>query len=738
MGDRLDLQQTIQTASGDEARDSSLPPGSTLGQYRILRLLGRGGMGEVYEAEHTTLGLRYALKLLPADFASRPGALERFRQEARVMAQLQHPNIIKVDEFGATGGRYWLRMELAGGISNQRSEVGGQKSEGERARSVTLADLAEARGGKIPQEELLGILQQVVAGLDYAHQRGAIHRDLKPSNILLTNREASDVRREMSDAAPSSMPLASHASHLTSSILAKISDFGLVRLVGEEWLRSQAQMSVHRSMSMGDKRTMVESGEEGTSTRSLLGTYEFMSPEQKRGEEADARSDIYSLGLMTFKLLTGRDPGAKAPTKIDPLLVPGWDDLVLEALEADRTDRMPGCDEYSRALARVELQIQARAEQERRRQAEAERQRQKEAEALRQKREEAESLRREREKAEEQARLEHERAFRRRKAVWVLAVAVWLCLAAVTAGYWWLRVMNERDNEHQRQNQQRLERYIQEGLARQAQEEKRKSEALLAAESTRLKAEQEVEKARQKAPLADVVKAQVPRPVAGKPWVNSLGMEFVPVAGTAVLWCKWDVRVQDYQVFVNETGREWLKPGFEQGPTHPVCGVSWGDAKAFCQWLTGKERREGRLRATQEYRLPRDWEWSVAVGLDEPREGTPQSKDCKVGGVYPWGTQWPPPSGAGNYSSSLNCDEYPNTSPVESLGANRYGLHDMGGNVWQWCEDYYDGQGGVRVLRGGSWDRNLPAYLLSSYRNGAPSDLRFGNYGFRVVVSSVE
>jgi serine/threonine protein kinase len=147
MADRLDIEKTLQP--NGEARKAGLAPGATLGQYRVVRLLGRGGMGEVYEVEHTTLETRHALKLLPPDFAARPGALERFRREAKVMAQLRHENIIHVDDFGETGGRYWLRMELAEGIDagNLKLETGGSA----RGGLVSLQDLAEACGGKVPR-----------------------------------------------------------------------------------------------------------------------------------------------------------------------------------------------------------------------------------------------------------------------------------------------------------------------------------------------------------------------------------------------------------------------------------------------------------------------------------------------------------------------------------------------------------------------------------------------------------
>jgi formylglycine-generating enzyme required for sulfatase activity len=220
-----------------------------------------------------------------------------------------------------------------------------------------------------------------------------------------------------------------------------------------------------------------------------------------------------------------------------------------------------------------------------------------------------------------------------------------------------------------------------------------------------------------------------PSPGAGGPWTNSLGMEFVPVPGTEVLFGIWDVRVQDCRAYAEASSgvdASWKNPGFPQGDTHPVVNVTWEDAKAFCAWLS---RKEGKT-----YRLPTDAEWSVAVGLGPEEGNTPRDKDMKIKNVYPWGNQWPPPKGAGNYSPSLGVDDFEYTSPVGSFAANRYGLYDMGGNVWQWCEDYYDGNNYSRVLRGGSWGCNDPDLLLSSYRViDTPGDRDY-YVGFRVVL----
>ena len=172
----------------------------------------------------------------------------------------------------------------------------------------------------------------------------------------------------------------------------------------------------------------------------------------------------------------------------------------------------------------------------------------------------------------------------------------------------------------------------------------------------------------------------------------------------------WDTRVQDFQLFVTETGYQitsemwshgksivqrkegatWAQPGFTQKPTNPVVGVDWDGANEFCSWLTKREHASKALPAELHYRLPTDAEWSVAVGLDHEGGATPEDKSGKITGVYPWGTKWPPPRGAGNYAGKEAAnriqfawasdyeDSWIFTSPVGSFDANKYGLYDMG------------------------------------------------------------
>ncbi len=216
-------------------------------------------------------------------------------------------------------------------------------------------------------------------------------------------------------------------------------------------------------------------------------------------------------------------------------------------------------------------------------------------------------------------------------------------------------------------------------------------------------------------------------------WRNSLGMPFVPVSGTTVRFCIWPTRVQDYRAFVAATQHPWLDlvPPITQSPTHPAVMVNWEDAQAFCKWLTRQEQTVGNLRVNQYYRLPTDAEWSVAVGLPAETGNTPKEKDGQIAGVYPWGQEWPAPPGAGQYLG----DGTRGTVSVGRCSPNQFGLYDLGGNVWEWCEDLYDPPKKHRVQRGASWNNGAPKDMLSSHRNYSSPTGRVSMFGFRVVLA---
>ena len=264
--------------------------------------------------------------------------------------------------------------------------------------------------------------------------------------------------------------------------------------------------------------------------------------------------------------------------------------------------------------------------------------------------------------------------------------------------------------------------------------------------------------------------AQSATPEAGKPWENSLGMKFVPIADALPLFAVWETRRQDFEAFVQATnhdatagmlsdrgegwkaqGDNWKTPGFQQTAQHPVCGVNWDDAKAFCAWLTKQERAAGQLGANQEYRLPTDDEWSAAVALPRETGATPRERNGKNFDVYAWGREFPPPKGAGNFADETARhgrhadyrivtgyeDGFDDTSPVGSFTPNKFGLYDLAGNVWEWCEDFFDGRSGNRVLRGGCYARLGPHHLESAFRLDVAPVRRRADMGFRCVIAPV-
>ena len=225
---------------------------------------------------------------------------------------------------------------------------------------------------------------------------------------------------------------------------------------------------------------------------------------------------------------------------------------------------------------------------------------------------------------------------------------------------------------------------------------------------------------------------------------NTLGMKFIQVGD--VDFAEFLVTRKDFEGFANEKGLKggaWRTPGFEQQSDHPVVNVTWKEADAFCKWLTDRERKAGALPPTESYRLPTDLEWSRAVGLPPENGNTPEERDLNVDGVFPWGLAWPPPAGAGNYAGEETNsevklqgyrDDYQWTSPVGKFKPNAFGLYDMGGNVWQWTNDYFNESKERKVLRGGSWyNGGVKPSLLASCRYHAKPDASNDTYGFRLV-----
>jgi hypothetical protein len=227
-------------------------------------------------------------------------------------------------------------------------------------------------------------------------------------------------------------------------------------------------------------------------------------------------------------------------------------------------------------------------------------------------------------------------------------------------------------------------------------------------------------------------------PSPGQPFTNSLGMKFVPLGDVQI--SVWETRVQDYEAFCRATGRHFEPADFQQAATDPAVKVNWFDAMAFCKWLTEKEHNENLIEDRQAYRLPTDLEWSMAVGLMNESGTTPEARDGKIKNEFPWGKQWPPPNGTGNYAAPAG-RRRSGTTPVGSFKPNSIGLYDLGGNVWEWCLDAYKGGASATsrdwgVLRGGSWATRNRLEMQSSYRNVVDRNDRDVIYGFRCVLAT--
>ena len=234
--------------------------------------------------------------------------------------------------------------------------------------------------------------------------------------------------------------------------------------------------------------------------------------------------------------------------------------------------------------------------------------------------------------------------------------------------------------------------------------------------------------------------------VLGRAWTNDLGMRFVPL-GDELLIGEHEVRVVDFRRFTDESLTEWNHtPPFVQTDEHPVVKVKLKEAVAFCAWLTSVDLQSGMLEPGFEYRLPRDLEWSRAVGLPNELGPTPASRDGRVTKHYPWGSQWPPAEGVANLSDDHGIrgrdiipgysDGFANTAPVGSFVPNTFGIYDLSGNVWEWVEEPYGGAGDLKgVMRGGCFSNAKVSELESSCRNPVGLGVAGELNGFRVVVA---
>jgi len=267
--------------------------GQTLGKYRVLEALGRGGMAQVYRGYHPHLDRHVAIKVLRSDLVEQEEFLERFRREAHAVSGLRHANIVAVFDFDVQDDFYYMVMELL---------------EGDTLRA--RLNQFRVKKERMPLAEIVLVLSDVLTGLEYAHSEGIIHRDIKPANIMLTKKGQ-----------------------------AVLTDFGIAQMMGT---------------------TKV------TATGAMMGTLNYMAPEQGLEGRCDVRSDIYSLGIVLYEMLTGYTPfdadtplailmkhlndPLPLPSKLDPNLPPSFEQIVLKALSKNPDDRYQSAAEMLAAV----------------------------------------------------------------------------------------------------------------------------------------------------------------------------------------------------------------------------------------------------------------------------------------------------------------------------------------------------------------------------------------------------
>ncbi len=279
---RLLSSSGAQTPIAPPEELTDLRLGDVILGYRLQEVIGSGGMSVVFRATQESLNRDVAFKVMRKDLAADPEFAERFRTEARALAELSHPNIVAVFDQGELDGCYFLIMEFIDGVS--------------------LRDVMEDH--RLSPEEALKIVPDLCSALEYAHSKDIIHRDIKPENILLDRKG-----------------------------IPRIADFGLVRIVGESAPATRL-----------------------TKTQAVLGTYDYMAPEQREGSrDVDHRADIYSLGVVLYEMLTGELPIARFPKPSERAdLNHGIDEVVLKVLEKDRERRYQRASFVARDLTRAQ------------------------------------------------------------------------------------------------------------------------------------------------------------------------------------------------------------------------------------------------------------------------------------------------------------------------------------------------------------------------------------------------
>jgi serine/threonine protein kinase len=674
----MNISKTIgqmKTAGSNKQNDCTaiLSPNTEVAGYRIIKLIGKGGMGQVYLAENIQMHKLYAMKILLPELSENKISVERFRVEARVMADLKHPNIVSVHDIGFDEKLklYYLVMEYISSINNEKLKIKNDKKVKEDApaesEEVTeysiVSDLEGCFNDKKPFDEnkVLKITKQLCSALNYAHkfrEKGIIHRDLKPSNILLDSK--GDVH---------------------------ISDFGLAKVLGLDYLKKMIQSSIQLTnpdagsgmeLSIGDMPTIAENletaGKKSTGEAesqkvklSLMGTYEYMSPEQQEGREVTVKSDIYSLGLIIYRMLTGEKAKGRFSLPSKYGIDKKWDVIIEKTLALKPEERYSSTAEIIQVL---------------------------------------------------ESDKKNEKLYNKHK-LYIIPSLILIIILLLTFFYFSLgknEIKNVKKTIIPVQKEKNRDDYE---LNRLLKEDKKKKD------NEYLKK------------LTGNTK---------KIFQNSIGMSFSYITGgyfnvgsykgdkdeepvhrvnidNPFLISQYEVTQEQYSDIMD------VNPSLSLGKNYPVENINYYDAADFCKKLTEREQKNGKILKEYKYRLPTEYEWEYAAAGGEVNNLYRYSGSNNAGEV-----SW------NNENSGFKLQ------PVGKKKPNSLGVYDMSGNLWEWSSNTYakyplnenltSNNVGLNefIVRGGSYNFNAHTCRITNRFSLSPYEKR-ANVGFRIVLA---
>ncbi len=642
----LEKISTLKTnKSSAKITEKGLTVGTTfLGKYEIVRLIGKGGMGLVYQARHVELDTQFAIKILNTNFVEDSEAIERFKREARTAAKLEHPNIVKVFDYGVEDTVCYLVMEYLVGESL-------------RTRLKTSK--------KLEFSQVVDFAREISIVLDFVHSKGIIHRDLKPDNIFFHKDEKSETL--------------------------KLLDFGIAKL-----------------------SNITRSGESLTLTGSIFGTPQYMSPEQCEGKALDARSDIYSLGIILYEMFSGRRPFEAdnalsfmyAQVHTPPLelaeivsdLPHPISQLVMQMLVKDKEKRIKSAKELVEKFSNIDLLEDYSQSQTLRMGTTTSKVDTNEATLLQLKGE-----------------TNQNKAIYKPKSktvyMYIVIIAVVLpAFAFVVARFPFTQANNLINNKTV--ETPKINKPI---------------------EAVKKKLLPLPDSLRENFVLIEAGEFTIGRDLADCNGIPNceISLDETPahkVTLKSYYISKYEVTNKEYYEFVKKTKyqspKNWQKGKYlAKEEDYPVTYVSWEDAKEYCLWLT---ERDGI-----KYRLPSEAEWEHAARGNDNR-------------LFPWGNSWDETLAHGDrkkVNSPVAINAFINTRD-----SSPYNVFAMAGNVREWTNSDFapypnskreakEDDLKCKVIRGGSFDVE-PNGLRNSFRAWLLPNTIVEDIGFRLAIDA--